>query len=312
MGTFLKSSALYIIIISILIGTFLICFGIWGEFDDTKWNETWSSLGKVILGSGIFAGILKIMQITGVFKDELEQLIFEPKFLGNRKDLKLYWEKVSKELFENKLPKISRKILNDLSTQYLLTNELVYYDEQEHFINLIFNPSSGKLRVTQKITLSIISQTTDSIKYEFSSSINYVRNPLEVDYKCTKLKINGNDFKDFKVYSEVAPKRVNHKHVLTLSGMHKYDLVREESKEYLIEEDDYLYFTSQRIAHTLKVTINNSDNLLIDFMKVGELHSFIEKINTETHQQHEYKNVIYKEQGYFVKVNVKKDEKSTN
>ena len=151
-------------VIFIVIGLFALLLSIWGTFENLLWKETWGTFGKTILASGVFAGILKLMQISGVFKEELEKLMFEPKFLKNRNDIPSYWDKLSQELFKNKFPGISKKLLNDIKDTYFPTKSVTYYDQLEHFYEIDLD-DEGVLTIKQKVSLNVIcSSSKESIE----------------------------------------------------------------------------------------------------------------------------------------------------
>src|SRR5579862_1646732 len=117
--------------ITVAVGLVFLATGVFVDFDNPKVHELFLLIGKSLLAGGVVAAIIKSMQFTGLFKSELTEVIFEPKFLENRKDLQSYWEKVSMELFKNKFPDISAKLLKDISTIYFPTNASVYHDGAE-------------------------------------------------------------------------------------------------------------------------------------------------------------------------------------
>lgn len=88
-------------LIVLLLGVIALSYSIWGTFVDSRWKELWGSIGKLSIASGLFTFLVKSFQFSGIFKSELTKIIFEPRFLANRKDLSEFWEKVSVELFKH-------------------------------------------------------------------------------------------------------------------------------------------------------------------------------------------------------------------
>jgi len=286
----------------IAIGLFSLLLSIWGTFENPLWKETWNTIGKTILASGVFAGILKLMQISGVFKEELEKLIFEPRFLQNRKDIPNYWEKISQELFKNKFPNISRKLLSDIKNTYLPTTEMVYYDESEHFIEISLD-IDDVLVIRQKTTLTIVcTGDNDCFSYEFSNSLDFIESPDETSYVCSYIRVNGSKVEHFKHTRNVDNKTVTNKFRVELEGASKYEIEREETRKYRLNVNDVLYFRAARLTNTLTVGVNHSPNVIIAFRKMGVLGSFTEKQTSATYKRYEYKNMIYKEQGYIIQL----------
>src|SRR5690606_14953070 len=101
--------------ISVIGGATLLLISIFGDFEhDSRWKELLLSTGKAILAGGVFAVLLKYIQIMGAVREELTKIIYDQQYLKNRNDLPKVWENISKVMFKNKFPKISRDIVNDV------------------------------------------------------------------------------------------------------------------------------------------------------------------------------------------------------
>lgn len=285
------------------IGLFSLLLGIWGTFDNLLWKETWGTLGKTMLASGIFAGILKLMQISGVFKEELEKLIFEPKFLKNRTDIPEYWGKISQELFKNKFPNISKKLLSDIKDTYFPTKSIIYYDQLEHFIEIEID-ANDNLTIKQKTSLDIIcSNKSECFDYQFLNTLNFKTDKSEVSYVTNYIKINGSTTNDFKHEQLHNNKQLTNKFLVNLKGSDKYEIEREEFKVYSLITDNSIYFTASKLSNTLSLSITHPKNLELKFNKLGTLKTFVEKQNNSTFKKYEYKDIIYPEQGYVITIN---------
>ena len=290
-------------IIFICLGLFSLLLSIWGTFDNPLWKETWGTLGKTILASGVFAGILKLMQISGVFKEELEKLIFEPKFLKNRSDIPLYWEKISQELFKNKFPNINKKLLSDIKDTYFPTKSIIYYDQLEHFIEIEID-NDDNLTIKHKTSLDVIcSSKSDCFDYTFTNSLIYQNSKDDVSYSSTYIKINGTIISDFKHEQTNANKLLTNKFSVNLKGSEKYEIERVEIKKYSLLTDDFIYFTAAKLTNSLTLSISHPKTLELKFNKIGTLKNFVEKQKNHTFTKYEYKDIVYPEQGYMVTIN---------
>lgn len=289
----------------IFVGAIALCYSIWGTFENGLWKETWAGFGKTILASGIFASILKLMQISGVFKQELEKLIFEPRFLKNRKDIPAYWDKISQELCENRFPNINKKLLADVKEAYLPIKENIYYDEQEHVIEITLNENGKDLEVKTTICLTIAgANKNEEINYYFFNNLQFNEAPDEVFYSFLNIKVNDR---------QISPKGVNHEHRiehteneiinqfnLKLKGSEKYRIERSEIKKYSLEDNNIIYFIATKLTNSLNVYIKHSPELKIEFLKMGTLEDFIMKQNHSDFKRFEYKGIIYRHQGYLI------------
>ncbi|MCU0351743.1 MAG: hypothetical protein MUF43_13100, partial [Flavobacterium sp.] len=166
-----------------LAGTFI-------EFTKPEVKEIFSGLGKTLLASGIFAFILKSQQLLGVYKDELTKVIFEPKFLQNRKDLADFWEKTTLELFKHKFPGINKKITKDVKDLYLPTQSVQYYDNLKMYINVkVIDVEKELIEVIQTSKFTIIPCDREPFLHSFVNNIHTGGHNDDYLYELQKFKV---------------------------------------------------------------------------------------------------------------------------
>lgn len=294
-------------ILFIVLGLTFILIGIWAN-SAPLWHTTWDTLGKTMFVSGAFAGLLKLMQIHGVFMQELERLIFEPKFLHNRKDIPEYWEKISQELFKNKFPSIRKKLLDDIKNTYLPIKEIVYYDKAEHFIEINVD-AEGFLHYKKTTTLTIVCTEgkKNPTEYEFGTTFRDKKDAQsEHSFLNSSVKVNGENVVVTVVEdgTRIGDQTI-HRVTVPLTGCEEYELERVDSIKCKLDEDDLIIFRATKLTNTLNITISHSSNLEVLIIKMGTLDTFTQRQNTLTLKKFEYKGIIYKEQGYILKVSRK-------
>ena len=125
-------------------------------------------------------------------------------------------------------------------------------------------------------------------------------------YANTSVKVNGEEVVAVIVEDgkQVADKTI-HKVKVPLHGCDEYELEREDCIKCKLDDDDLLTFTATKLTNTLTVTISHTPNLEILFIKMGTLNNFQQKQNSPILKKFEYKGIIYKEQGYIIKINKK-------
>ncbi|MFM2226452.1 MAG: hypothetical protein RJA07_2654 [Bacteroidota bacterium] len=294
-------------IILLVIGLGLFIYGIFGTFEDLKWQHFCDGLGKAILIGGIFSLLLKSMQFMGIFKEELTKIIFETKFLSNRKDIFDYWEKVSQEMFRNKFPNISQKLLKDVQNIYFPTTHTMYYDNCEHIIEIdLEKEGSNNILVKKTTNLTAIPiNNKETYTYDFSNIMpfkNELTNETDIYYESTSVKINGIVTKPTHKKS-VKGKEVINEFCVTLSNSDKYEIERIENKKYDVTFDNIIYFGARRIFHKMTVEIHYpKDKLRIELKKCGTLQDFLKQSETTHSTKYSYKGLIYMEQGYYINV----------
>ena len=100
----------------------------YSPFTDS-WNNLIEKIGFIGLTSGVFASVLKSIQFTGLFKEELTKIISGTEFLNNRKDLPELWKKISKSIYDQKFPEISDLLEDRILTTYFPMNNNHYNED---------------------------------------------------------------------------------------------------------------------------------------------------------------------------------------
>ncbi|WP_156169707.1 hypothetical protein [Sphingobacterium sp. IITKGP-BTPF85] len=90
-----------------------------------KWNEILQKIGFISLTSGIFAGVLKSIQFTGLFQEELQKIVSGSEFLKNRKDLQDLWKEISKIIYSKKFPEISEELEDTILNSYFQKKNII-------------------------------------------------------------------------------------------------------------------------------------------------------------------------------------------
>src|SRR5690554_949660 len=111
----------------IVLSIALISLGYYFNDDNNLIDEILRNSGYSILGTGVFASILKSIQFVGIFKDELNKVVTGDEFIENRKDLPDLWKKITKKVYNEKFPEVSNHLEDMLMTHYLPSNNKHYY-----------------------------------------------------------------------------------------------------------------------------------------------------------------------------------------
>lgn len=279
-------------------GAGMMALGYFGNFEDVKLQGFTQKFGEGILVGGVFAVILKSMQYLGVFKEAITGIIYEPKFLENRKDLPQLWEKMSTVIFSNKFPKISDKLLHDVKEMYFPTQEVIYYENAEHDIKYnIVNHQEKLVKVTTISSLEVVCESRNTKTfYEHGHSLDCK------DYKLLKFKIDGSDVIKPEIYLKKIGDTEYQMTKTKLTGKERFKINLSTERIINLNEDDIYTFNATKIFNKLKVQIHFDKGLSFKFHSLGTLKSFY---NTKTHDhflEYVYDGLIYKKQGYFVEI----------
>jgi len=119
----------------IILSILLLWIADWDIFVD-KINEILEKFGFAIFSSGVFAAVLKSIQFTGLFKEEIEKVILGTDFIKNRRDLPALWKAISQTIYKRKFPKISDELENRILNTYFPTKTEYYYEDYIVTVNI--------------------------------------------------------------------------------------------------------------------------------------------------------------------------------
>src|SRR6266850_6545018 len=215
-------------------------------------------LATVLLTGGVFEVLMKSMQYSGVFKDELIKLfddpdfvrkqeqrvqeivlnnksrewlegvltgaavldkqkaqinqvisnvdlidrqramiyeiIYEPKFLRNRKDLEEIWKKVSTVVYNDNFPEISDLIVNRVLKEYFPRDDNFYYDDFTEEMDITLHSDNKHIRVKSKLAFTIKAMNMlEKVNWDYRNAIRKEPGDTVWSYELTQLRINDDD-----------------------------------------------------------------------------------------------------------------------
>lgn len=277
----LKGSIPFIILV---LGLISFAYSVFGSFEtNSKWKIFLHGVGEFSIVGGVFGVLLKSFQFMEIYKKELIDIIYEGKYLRNRKDLAEIWERVSKIMFENKFQGISGNVTNDVKTVYFPTNQVLYYDEytQETKIKLI-EPGKDKIEATQTSSFYVHAVSLKSkITLPFKNSIPYKESTKnDCSYTLKQLKIDGEPQEVLFTSDFDDTNKLVSTYNVVLEGSLKYKIDIEVAYSYNLRDDPFIGFQKDFIINgfTLKLHFEHPLELLL--MESGTLSTFYPETKT--------------------------------
>lgn len=286
-------------ILSLVLGTFV-------DFTNDKWEKFLTTFGSSILASGIFALILKSIQFLGVFKEELNEIIYEAKYLKNRNDLPIFWEKVTKVLVKDKFPNIHSDIMKDVKDTYLPTALVQYYDNCSENIEIeLIDEKKELVRVNHTISFTVIPYEQGTVfVHPYRNQIACTENCPDTSIKLNYVKVNN------KVES-IELKQTRYKNMLEsdfevrLKDKNGYNLEYSVTKTYSLKSDNIISYRTSYIQNNFKVQFFLK-GIEANFIEVGTLNNFKTKHDKVNFIEKEYTGLMYKKQGYLATLKIRK------
>ena len=151
--------------IILIVGIGLYAYGYFGINQDSIWKEIVIKIADVLVIGVILGYLSNAAQFLGVFKSDLQDIIYGKEFIKQRKDLDPLWDTLSKQLFKNKFPAIHKEFLNVIKN-YFPKDEISYYNDYERNTTIEWYDRNYRIiKVTDVVSFDLVAETTDKFSY---------------------------------------------------------------------------------------------------------------------------------------------------
>lgn len=265
-------------------------------------QEVFLKVGDVLVIGVILGYLTNISAFFGVFKKDLEDIMFSKKFISVRNDLDTIWETVTKELFKSKFPAISRDLLNLIKEKYLPLENVSYYHDYNISTELSWHDFERKIiKSITKISFDLIAEDRNKFTFPIQTWTDIEDlTPDEYSIKIISYQVNGNAPDNPRESSCIKNNRHEYSYLVDLSGELRYDINQTFEKYYSFEKDFTLCFKARYIINRLNVQLRHPSNLKVCFMERGTAAKFKEMNNTNDFIEMKYKDLLLPEQGYII------------
>jgi len=243
-----------------------------------------NKLGLALFSSGVFAAVLKSIQFTGIFKEELEKIILGTDFIENRKDLDQLWRKISKSIYKSKFPQISEHLEERILKTYFPTDYEYYYEDYVSTINIHDISEDLEITYTQTVKFNVIlDKTIDSTVFKQNMKIDDADKPSEVKNDLKYFKVNG-EKKDPEIEREVKDQQVIERIVVPLKGAKIFKIESRFERKYSLKGENFKLLRFNTFTKNVDVFISYPKNISVSFFNVGNVN-FFEEHHTDVAQQ---------------------------
>ncbi|TGV04597.1 hypothetical protein [Flavivirga rizhaonensis] len=266
------------------------------------WKDVLEKIGIAILSSGVFASVLKSIQFTGIFKEEVGKVMLETDFIKNRRDLPDLWSKISKIIYDRKFKKISKDLEQIILDNYFPTNSKFYY--KDYFVTINIDKINKDFEVSYTQTCSydvIVAKNVDEITLTLETSITQ-----EDDAKSSTIvneleyfTVNGNPQK-----TKEDPETVNNKnfsrYFMDIKGKGPHKIESKYNRKYSLKNENYKLFRLNHFTKNMDVAISYPKDICVSFFNIGLIHKFDPvhvEIENQIYRKHR-KSLIFPKQGF--------------
>lgn len=260
----------------ILLVLSLICFIMSSnKFFSDEISLVLEKAGLSMLTSGIFTAVLKSLQFTGIFKEEITKVMTGTAFIENRNDLPKLWKDISKSLYKRKFPKISDILEDKILNSYLPTNSPFYYEDYNVSINITEINDNFEIFYTQTCEYTaILDNESESAILEIESQISDDDDPdTSIKNELVYFKVNNESVNMVEDESTIEnPKKCLYKH--ELKNGKKFFVESKYTRRYPLKNENYKLFRMKHITHGMHVSINFPVDVRVSFFNIGLVNGF--------------------------------------
>lgn len=289
-----RSGSAWIILI---LGIIFYYLGYFHIEQSSIWKEILIKIADVLVIGVILGYLSNAAQFLGVFKQDLQDIIYGKDFIKQRKDITPLWETISKQLFQNKFPIIHKDFLKVING-YFPKDEVSYYNDYESHITIEWiNQEEGIMRVTDSVSFELIADSNSEFEYPLKTWTK-VKEHGTYENRITEIHVNGKvpKIEDVKVSRENDD--ICHEQKIKLKGSTKYEIKYVREKIYNINDDFYIGFRSKYIVNKCRVCLDYPEDIDAIFICRGTQLDFEDVKNTKRRIEKKYRNIILPRQGY--------------
>ncbi len=274
-----------------------------GNYKNSFWNTFFEKLSDALLVGGILGFLVNAARFMGLFKQELEDILYGKDYLGTRKDLVDVWTNLSLHLFKEKFPLINKELVSSIKQAYL-SEDNIYYKDYDYTIQVEWeDKAEKKVKITESMFFYVISDTKGKIPLNFDCN-TFVRDEESSASCCKELlfEVDGKPatpvVHDSKYYEDT--KTYHFSSSCEVSGKNKYEICYKREKKYSLSDDTDCSFYARHLIYNMQVKIACPDDLIMYYRERGTIKSFKQAPTAKGLVQLKYTGVILRKQGIVV------------
>lgn len=267
------------------------------------WSDVVIKIGDVLVIGVILGYLSNAAQFLGIFKQDLQAIIYGKEFLKQRKDITPLWETVSIQMFKEKFPSIHKDFLRVLQS-YFPKDEVSYYNDYETYTVIEWeDKAKGIIKVTDDVSFKLIADSEKEFYYPLKSWL-HVGSDDYTNY-IEDFTINGNKPDLGECIETRDGEDICHEHKIKVAGATKYRIKYKRIKMYNINDDFYIGFRAKYIVNGLRVCLDYPDDIKAIFTCRGTQDDFEDVKKSKRCIEKKYEGVILPRQGYIFAIRPK-------
>lgn len=274
------------------------------ETDHPRLYKVLWAATDILLVSALLSFLMTTAKYIGVFKEAVNEIVYDFRFLSNRKDIEKVWERVSVSLFNAKFPNISHDFLETIRKYYIPINEDHFYDNYRAIIDIQWlNKDQNWIKIKYGVDYTLNTDSIEENKFTFNSWTNISENEVPgsvCSSKTVVLKylVDGESIDLTRGEESIQDgEKIETFHV-TLKGKQKYAIRQEIEKTMCLDYDNFCAFNCKWLVNNMDIQVFFPSDMSVNFVAKGTVDKFKVVNKRENSLRYEYKGLILRSQGY--------------
>lgn len=277
----------------------------WIQKDSVAYNILLNIADVLVIG--VVVGYLSsVAQWAGVFKKDIQDIVFGNKLVGERKDIEEVWSNITKQMFKFKFADIHKKILYALKEVLPSDEDISYYEDYDADSKIEWvDREKGIIKCYDNFSMFIVVESDKKFDYTITSWLVEDENQANGRSSETlQVVVDNKKLSNLKTIIKKDGTEIKRETIIPLSGKKRYFLQYSRVQQYCIFDDYYIAFRAKYITNGLKVSLELPQDIEALFIERGTMEEFQNVKISKSHIKKLYKNVIFPKQGYIFALKV--------
>lgn len=265
-------------------------------------HEILFQIGNVLVIGVVLGFLSNASEFLGIFKKEIQEVVYGDDFLANQKDLSKYWKTTSKQMFKNKFPDIHEEFLEVINANFP-TDEVSYYKDYEMTSTMEWlDENKGLVRVRDFVEFDLVADSVDKFVYPLKNWIRTSTNGVNIKSTMVSFVVNNKEkVKDIKPKETTKSGERCDEYNILLKGEKIYHIKYQLEKEFSIFDDHCKGFKAKYIVKNCRLNLEVPNNIHMQFETRGTIGDFEDKgVQKPNKISKYYKGILLPKQGFIV------------
>lgn len=281
-------------------------------------NDALAGIATGALGGGVFTWFTKLLQISGVIREELEGVIYGEKHLKTRSDREQLWRNVTHALYGDRFPDLREKISADAMRNVLPSDRRFYVQNARRSVAIdLADPAGGVVEIRTLFTADLItdSGTRDVVRESEWSFKQSAIDPATLEAQVQAQRSSYQRVSDARSIDRFHPEivdepyaredagngevRVRYRARLKPSARYRVQVNSRETQ--ILGKDNVIRFGAASYIDGLTVLLKTGPGLTTQFHPLGHAR-FVERPETNGDKCWENKDLLFSDAGYLASI----------